>query len=287
MNDIMLTGAPSGWPVKRLGQLFKERKLKVSDKDFVPLSVTMKGIVPQLDTAAKTDDGDNRKAVFEGDYVINSRSDRKGSGGVSQIRGSVSLISTVLQPKEIYRPFAHHLLRSTAFQEEFYRWGHGIVADLWTTRYSEMKNIRLAIPDLDTQKAIAAFLDRETARIDRLIEKKERQAQLVRERSSSLIEKSITTTGPLTKLGHHVGILPGFAFSSEGFSVDSDDIRLLRGINVSLEGIRWRDVAYWPRQRTQGLERYSLRDGDIVLGMDRPWVSNGIRVARITADDTS
>ena len=39
------------------------------------------GIVPQLEHAAKSDNGDNRKLVRKGDYVINSRSDRKGSSG--------------------------------------------------------------------------------------------------------------------------------------------------------------------------------------------------------------
>ncbi|TVS16672.1 MAG: type I restriction endonuclease subunit S [Gammaproteobacteria bacterium] len=183
--DIMTRTQPAGWQLYRLGQLFDERKEKVSDKDFRPLSVTMQGIVPQLETAAKTDDGDNRKLVRAGDYVINSRSDRKGSGGISDYDGSVSLISIVLKPtRAIYPRFAHHLLRSPAFQEEFYRWGHGIVADLWTTRYADMKNIRLFVPDLPTQKAIADFLDRETARIDLLIEKKQRLVELVAEKET-------------------------------------------------------------------------------------------------------
>ena len=180
MNDILIADRPDGWNLLRLGQAFEERKQKASDKDFEALSVTRQGIVPQLDTAAKTDDGDNRKLVRKGDYVINSRSDRKGSGGISSLDGTVSLISIVLQPRKNIEPaFAHHLLRSVAFQEEFYRMGHGIVADLWTTRYSEMKNIRFHLPDLPTQKRIAAFLDRETARIDELIAKKERLVELL------------------------------------------------------------------------------------------------------------
>jgi hypothetical protein len=69
---------PEHWDVKRIGYYFVERREKVSDKDFPALSVTKNGIVPQLDTAAKSDDGDNRKKVLKGDFVINSRSDRKG-----------------------------------------------------------------------------------------------------------------------------------------------------------------------------------------------------------------
>ena len=183
---------PSNWSVARLGQYFEERREKVSDKDFAPLSVTMRGVVPQLDTAAKTDAGDNRKMVRPGDFVINSRSDRKGSSGVSELEGSVSLISIVLKPRDIEPAFVHHLLRSQPFQEEFYRYGKGIVADLWSTNYSEMKNILLPIPTLDEQRAIAAFLDHETAKIDRLIAKQERLIELLKEKRQAVISHAVT-----------------------------------------------------------------------------------------------
>lgn len=39
---------PSHWDIKKIGQSFFERKEKVSDKDFAPLSVTKKGVVSQL-----------------------------------------------------------------------------------------------------------------------------------------------------------------------------------------------------------------------------------------------
>ena len=76
---------------KKVREIFIERRTKVSDKDYAPLSVSKAGIVPQLDTAVRTDNGDNRKLVKVGDFVINSRSDRKGSSGISSYEGSVSL----------------------------------------------------------------------------------------------------------------------------------------------------------------------------------------------------
>jgi type I restriction enzyme S subunit len=183
---------PSHWNAKRLGQFFEERREKVSDTRFAPLSVTMQGIVPQLETAAKTDDGDNRKLVRANDFVINSRSDRKGSAGVSQLDGSVSLISTVLTPRNIEPRFVHHLLRSYPFQEEYYRFGKGIVADLWSTSYAEMKNILIPEIPLPEQTQIAAFLDHETAKIDRLIEKQEALIRLLKEKRQAVISHAVT-----------------------------------------------------------------------------------------------
>lgn len=183
---------PSHWEAKRLGSFFEERREKVSDKDYPALSVTMKGIVPQLETAAKTDAGDNRKLVLVNDFVINSRSDRKGSSGTSNLNGSVSLISIVMEPKKINPQFAHHLLRSYPFQEEFYRYGKGIVADLWSTNSSEMKNIILpAIPE-NEQIKIANFLDHETTKIDHLIEKQKQLIELLKEKRQAVISHAVT-----------------------------------------------------------------------------------------------
>mgnify|MGYP001221493357 CR=1 FL=1 len=150
-GGFWLETLPSHWDCEKLGNRFRERRIKVSDKDFVPLSVTKKGIVPQLSTAAKSNDGDNRKLVKSGDFVINSRSDRKGSSGLSELEGSVSLINTVLQPIDIVPKYTHYLLRSFGFIEEFYRNGRGIVADLWTTRFLEMRNINIPIPPKEEQ----------------------------------------------------------------------------------------------------------------------------------------
>lgn len=184
---------PQHWEVRRVSHFFSERREKVSDKDYQPLSVTKNGVVPQLETAAKTDDGDNRKLVIAGDFVINSRSDRKGSSGLSELDGSVSLINTVLKPYgHTDGRFAHHLFRSHPFQEEFYRYGKGIVADLWSTNYSEMRNISLAIPENSEQTTIATFLDRETAKLDTLISKQEHLIELLQEKRQAIISHAVT-----------------------------------------------------------------------------------------------
>ena len=154
---------PQDWNTTKLGSLYTQRNEKVSDKDYAPLSVTMQGILPQLETAAKTDDGDNRKLVKKGDFAINSRSDRRGSCGISPYDGSVSLINTILKPRGEMNPnFYNWLFHTSPFADEFYKWGHGIVDDLWTTRWQEMKNISVVIPSLEEQQHIADYLEQLT-----------------------------------------------------------------------------------------------------------------------------
>ena len=183
---------PSHWEVVRLGSKFIERKEKVSDKDFKPLSVTKTGVVLQLGNAAKTDDGDNRKLVRKDDFVINSRSDRKGSSGLSKFEGSVSLINIVLKPLDINLEYSNFMLKCNGFIEEFYRNGHGIVADLWTTRFWDMKSIMLPIPPKDEQEKIASYLDEKIAKIDASISGKEKFIELLKEQKQIIINDAVT-----------------------------------------------------------------------------------------------
>lgn len=184
---------PGHWEVKRLGSFFIERRVKVSDKDFAPLSVTKNGIFPQLENVAKSNDGDNRKLVRANDFVINSRSDRKGSSGVSSFDGSVSLINIVLKPRNtVYPTFCNYLLKSIAFIEEYYRNGRGIVADLWTTRFDEMKIIKLAMPPKSEQTAIANYLDSVTSKIDEAISQQQKMIDLLNERKQIIIQNAVT-----------------------------------------------------------------------------------------------
>lgn len=190
---VWFNSVPAGWRATKIRELFSERNEKVSDKDFMPLSVGKMGVVPQLETAVKTDNGDNRKLIRKGDFAINSRSDRKGSSGISDYDGSSSLIITVLKPHNaINGQFYHYLLRSHFFVEEFYRNGHGLVSDLWTTKWEEMRNIYIPVPPREEQDQIVRYLDWQTSRINKLIHGYEREIKLLEERKNTVIDSAVT-----------------------------------------------------------------------------------------------
>lgn len=183
---------PSHWELGRISTYFTERRTKVSDKDYPALSVTKLGVFLQWENVAKTNDGDNRKLAKKGDFVINSRSDRKGSSGIAKQDGSVSLINIVLQPKKINSVYSEYLFKSYSFIEEFYRVGHGIVADLWTTRFEDIKNSLIIFPPLSEQQKIAQFLDDKIAKIDQAVDLAEKQIALLKEHKQILIQNAVT-----------------------------------------------------------------------------------------------
>ena len=184
---------PADWELSKIGAVYEERNEKVSDVDFPPLSVTKQGVVPQLETAAKTNDGENRKLIRKNDFVINSRSDRRGSCGISEYDGSCSLINIVLKPrKNMCNAYYSFVFRSECFADEFYRWGNGIVDDLWSTKWSNMKRIYIPAPSLSEQRRIADYLDRKCRQIDAIIARQQEVIEKLKAFKLSVITEAVT-----------------------------------------------------------------------------------------------
>lgn len=201
MRDMKESGVewigtiPASWESMTIGSLFNVRNEKVNDTDYPPLSVTKYGVVPQLETVAKSDANDNRKKVLANDFVINSRSDRKQSCGLARFDGSVSLINTVLYLKKdapIIPEFLNYLLKNDGFAEEFYRWGHGIVADLWTTRWQDMKKIPIPVPPIEEQERFLSEIVMPLDKVLRLTANVFRQIEKLKAYKQSLITEVVT-----------------------------------------------------------------------------------------------
>lgn len=184
---------PSSWDAQKIVSIFEFSNQKVTEETHEPLSVTYDGIKKQIENAAKVAEGSLRKLVKVGDIAINGRSDRKGAVGMSEYEGGVSLVYNVLRKRDktIDSKYFHYLFRSKLFSEEFYRWGRGIVDDLWTTRESEMKKIYVSLPNPQEQIKIAKYLDEKISYIDQIIEKKQKLVELLKEKRSETVNNVV------------------------------------------------------------------------------------------------
>ena len=285
---------PAHWELKKIDALFSERKTKVSDKDYPPLSVTKKGILPQLEHAAKSSYSDNRKLVKVGDFVINSRSDRKGSCGVSKFNGSVSVINIVLTPRsKLNNDFVYYLLRNYRFSEEYYRNGRGIVADLWTTRYSEMRTILLPIPPRNEQDQIVRFLNWKVSKINKLINIRRREIQELKVLKSAIINSAIAegidinapmkktdvyylpripASWSVTKLKRICKVGASINYSLKEHS-DQDDVTFLPMENISEDGEIDCSIKRPIAEVKTGFS--SFAKGDVVVAKITPCFENG------------
>jgi type I restriction enzyme, S subunit len=88
-----------------------------------------------------------------------------------------------------------------------------------------------------------------------------------------------------SELDPHIDLLTGHPFKSSDYCSDEGGLLLLRGDNVIHGAIRWDDAKRWPTDKANGLARYVLREGDIVIALDRTWVKSGLKAAVISASD--
>lgn len=139
----------------------------------------------------------------------------------------------------------------------------------------------IPLPPLPEQKRIAAILDKADA-----IRRKRQQAiqladDFLRAVFLDMFGDPVTNPkgfkkAPVTELAD---VITGFAFKSSEYVSDSkDSIRLCRGTNTLTSYFDWSDTAYWPKNKLEKLEGYLLREGDVILAMDRPWISSGLKV---------
>ena len=178
-----------------------------------------------------------------------------------------------------------------------------VIRILNSERLSNINFLSVPIAEAET---IANFLDHETAKIDTLITKQQELIKLLKEKRQAVISHAVTKglnpNAPMRdsgvewlgevpahwitgKCGYHFSFLSGFAFPSIGFSTNEENPKLLRGINVGVSSLKWNETVYWERKQGDGLDEFVLKDGDLVIGMDRPLISDGVRVSKVTSSD--
>jgi len=75
----------------------------------------------------------------------------------------------------------------------------------------------------------------------------------------------------------------GYSFKSKDFC--NEGIRLLRGENIEPGTLRWQETKYWNPEKLVGYENLLVEEGDIILGMDRPIISGGLKIATVKKED--
>lgn len=174
------------------------------------LSVSIhRGVVPrtaETGDAPRAEDLSSYKSVRTGDLVLNRMRAFQGAVGIARQPGIVSPDYTVLRPKtHVEARYLHHLFRSRWFVGEMVSRLRGIgstdTGSVRTPRinWDDLRDIDVDIPSFETQRAIADYLDAETARIDAVVAKKQRLTELLDERR--VLTTLAGVSGDLTHVG--------------------------------------------------------------------------------------
>ena len=153
---------------------------------------------------------------------------------------------------------------------------------------SIIKSLYIVLPSLPEQRAIAAFLDRETGRIDTLIEKKERQIDLLQDKRASLISHAVTKgldpdvkmkdSGvewlgdvpegwKLRKLKHVAKI--NLSNVDKKTKEDEDSVKLCNYVDVYKNDYINSDINFMEATASPNqIDKFALREGDVLITKD-------------------
>jgi type I restriction enzyme S subunit len=193
---------PEHWEVRRLkytASINDEALPETTDPDYEFTYVDIgsvdasKGIVATETYRFEDAPSRARRIVREGDTIVSTV--RTYLRAIAAIREPAEnlIVSTgfaVVRPRSLDPGYLSYALRSPFFVETVVSRSTGVSYP--AINAPEVGNIGVTLPPLDEQRAIAAFLDRETARIDGLIEKKQRQIDVLQEKRSALISHAVT-----------------------------------------------------------------------------------------------
>ena len=150
-----------------------------------------------------------------------------------------------------------------------------------STTSDAVRSIEIPLPPLSVQREIVARLERELAAVEKMKKGFEALAETAKaEFKAERLEahkELLNGEWPCEPLKKHVDVLAGYAFKSQGF-VDSG-IRICGGLIIAPDRIKWEECKYW--NFSDGIEQYLLQENDLVIALDRPWISGGFKIGVI------
>ena len=188
---------PSHWDERPFYAVAKERRAKnIGMKEDNLLSLSYGNIIRK---DINTSDGllpasFETYQIIEPDDVVFRLTDlqndkRSLRSAICRERGIITSAYLAVRSEDVLPAFMNYLMRAYDIQKVFYSMGGGLRQSLG---YEDLRRMSVIAPHRDEQADIAAFLDRETARIDSLIALTERSIELLREKRSALITAAVT-----------------------------------------------------------------------------------------------
>lgn len=152
----------------------------------------------------------------------------------------------------------------------------------YNRHYKWLKESSIIYPAIEHQDKIVNILDRITS----IITLKKQQLVFLEKLKHSLFVEMFGDFVENPKcykkepIETHVDLLSGYPFKSSQY-VDVG-INICGGLIIMPQTIKWEDCLHW--ESADGYEEYMLQENDIVMALDRPWISDGFKIAKVDAE---
>ena len=294
---------PGHWGVKRLRFVAElnpsKSEIGALDRDtavsFLPMEAIGDDGTLNLDKEKTISEVESGYTYFrDGDVTVAKITPCYENGKGAQMKGLVNgigfgtteLIVVRPRPNQLIGSYLHYLFISPDFRGlgESHMYGAGgqkRVPDAF------VRNFATAFPPVPEQTQIAAFLDRETAKIDELVAEQRRLMELLKEKRQAVISHAVTQglnpDAPMKPSGiEWLGDVPahwevtrikklcsviskGTTPTTVGADFTLDGIRFLKAENITAAGVDEQPEFYISEETHAVLSRSSLQDGDVLV----------------------
>jgi type I restriction enzyme S subunit len=300
MKEGNAMSLPKGWEVRKLGEVLVKTETvdptKKPNAEFIYLDVSSvnketKEIENATVLLGKDAPSRARKLVKTDDVIFATVRPTHSRVALITEEYNEQVCSTgyfVLRGKDyICNQYLFYFLLTDEFNGQMEKLQKG--ASYPAVTDTEVKNIFLRYPkSLSEQQRIVAILDEAFAGIAKAKANAEQNLKNAKELFESHLQGVFENRGEgweETTLKNEIDLLVGFAFKSKEYTEVKDDILLLRGDNIMQGNLRWEDVKRWKKSEYDDFKKYQLKENDIVLAMDRPWVKAGLKIAQLSNYD--
>ncbi|MST81752.1 restriction endonuclease subunit S [Bilifractor porci] len=151
-----------------------------------------------------------------------------------------------------------------------------------TLNKATLSKVEIEVCPFEKQKEIVELLDKVSAILEERNDELQKLDDLIKARFVEMFGDPITNPMGWKKeeTNKHIDLLSGYPFKSEQYV--EDGINICGGLTIMPQRIEWDNCVHWPS--LEGYEEYLLNEGDIVMALDRPWITEGFKVARIDAN---
>jgi len=227
------------------------------------------------------------RMVHEGDFLL-SNSMSFGRPYIMKTSGCIHDGWLVLTDKSglLDQNYLYYFLGSSAAYRQFDARASG--STVRNLNIGLVRSVEVPLPPLPEQERIVAILDEAFTAIAMATANAEKNLANARELFENEIYRVFSQPGEgwsATTLRNEVDFLAGFAFRSSEYTELADGIRLLRGDNIVQGKLRWEGAKRLPWEGVGEYAKFNLMENDVVLAMDRPWVTAGLKIAAIQESD--
>ena len=186
----------------------------------------------------------------------------------------------VLDKNRLDIKYFMYYLKSQNFKNQLYKYITGSAQLNFGP--SHLKKISFPLCDIGEQRIIVNNMELITKIMDSYNEQLEKYDELVKARFIEMFgDPLLNPNGHLKeKIEKHINLLSGYPFKSEQYV--EKGINICGGLIIMPQKIKWDECVHW--SSVEGFEDYLLNENDIVMALDRPWISGGFKIAKVDAE---